>query len=109
MIVVSTRVPVADVEEGAYEQRFYDRAGLLERHPGFVRQELLRPTAVIVSGVPAGHANAFLVLTYWESAAHFVAWAESEDFARAHAQRAADDPFSGPVAYEVHEVIRPAA
>ena len=105
MIVVTTRVPVAAVEEAEYEERLFDRLGLIERHPGFVRLEVLRPTPILIAGVPVGHSDSFVVLTYWEGPKQFAAWAQSEDFGRAHARRAAADHFSGPVVYEVHEII----
>ena len=46
MIVVSNRIPVAPGQEAAFERRFRDRAGLVDRHPGFVRLEILRPTSI---------------------------------------------------------------
>ena len=109
MIVVTTRVPVTATLEDEFEQRLFDRLGLLERHAGFLRLEVLRPSPVIVAGVPAGHSDSFVILTYWESPEHFAAWAQSPDFSRAHARRAAGDHFSGSVAYEVHEVIQNSA
>jgi heme-degrading monooxygenase HmoA len=106
MIVVSTRVPVAEAQDGAYAERLYDRVGLLERHRGFLRLEVLRPSPVLLSGQPLGHSESYVVLTYWASKEDFAAWAMTRDFQRAHARRTADDHFAGTIAFEVHEVIQ---
>jgi len=108
MIVVSNRIPVAPGQEAAFERRFRDRAGLVDRHPGFVRLEILRPTSIEMHGAPLGGSEYYVVLTYWESAEAFRAWTESEDFRRAHADRPPKEMFSGPNVFEMHEVIQAA-
>jgi heme-degrading monooxygenase HmoA len=108
MIVVSNRIPVAKGQEAAFEARFRGRAGLVENHPGFVRLEILRPKPMIMHGGPAGGSEYFVVLTYWENERAFVAWTESEDFRRAHADRPPKEMFAGPNVFEMHEVIQTA-
>ncbi len=68
MIVVSNRIQVAKGQESAFEGRFEGRARLVERMPGFVRMEVLRPLK----------SDYYVVLTHWESPEAFEAWTEAE-------------------------------
>jgi heme-degrading monooxygenase HmoA len=95
MIVVANRIPVAKGHEAAFEKRFEGRAGLVENHPGFVRLEILRPKSVTIQGGQMGGSDYYVVLTYWENEEAFVAWTESEDFHRAHANRPPWQPVPG--------------
>ncbi len=70
MYVVMNRVPVAPGWEHAFEERFRQRAGQVERNPGFVRMEILRPET---PDAP------YVVNTVWESEDAFQAWVGSED------------------------------
>ena len=106
MIVASNRIPVAGGDEDAFAERLFDRVGLVERHPGFVRLEVLRPQPVVVAGQQVGGSDCFIVLTYWARPEDFVAWAQSDDFRKAHAQRSSGGAFAGPTALEVHQVIQ---
>ena len=108
MIVVSNRIPVAKGHEAAFEERFRGRAGLVENHPGFIRLEILRPKSVTMHGGHMGGSDYHVVLTYWENEEAFVAWTESEDFRRAHANRPPKEMFAGPNVFEMHEVIQTA-
>jgi heme-degrading monooxygenase HmoA len=108
MIVVSNRIPVAPGQEEAFERRFRERAGLVDRRPGFHRMEILRPKRLEIRGAPMGGSEYYVVLTYWESAEAFRAWTESQDFRRAHADRPPREMFAGPNLFEMHEVIQTA-
>ena len=46
MIVVQNRVPVADGHEEGFLERFRTRRGLVDGHPGFIRNMVLRPIKV---------------------------------------------------------------
>jgi heme-degrading monooxygenase HmoA len=106
MIVGSNRIPVAPDDEAALAERLADRVGLVEQHPGFVRSEVLRPAPGVLPGQETTGAAASLILTYWARAEDFVAWTASDDCRRAHGPRAPADAFSGPAAFEVHELVR---
>ena len=108
MIVVSNRIPVAVGHEQAFEERFRDRAGLVERHPGFVRMEILRPKQVAMHGGKLGGSPYYVVLTYWDTEDDFVRWTESEDFRRAHSNRPPKEMFAGPNVFEMQEIIQTA-
>ena len=108
MIVVSNRVPVAKGHEAEFAERFRNRVGLVERHPGFVRLEILRPEPLTVGGQQMGGSDYHVVLTYWERKEDFLAWTASDDFRTAHSQQAPRDMVVGPNVFEMHEVIQSA-
>ena len=43
MIVVTNRIPVAEGHEADFEDRFKHRVHLVDRAPGFIRNEVHRP------------------------------------------------------------------
>ena len=95
MIVVANRISVAKGCEAAFEERFKNRLRKVDKMPGYIRNEVLRP----VGGEP------YVVLTHWQNKESFEAWTESEEFKEAHKSRPPADMFSGPSAFEMHEVV----
>lgn len=74
------KINAIEVPEGMgpkLEERFAARVGEVEKMPGFLAFELLRPTE--------GETRYF-VYTRWESEEAFRAWVESESFSRGHAE-----------------------
>ena len=61
MFVILNRIPVNPEFTEAFEARFRERAGAVDRAPGFVRNLVLRSTD------PA--TQPYLVQTFWESRA----------------------------------------
>jgi heme-degrading monooxygenase HmoA len=59
------------------EQRFSSRAGEVEKTPGFLSFELLRPT---------DDSDRYFVLTHWETEEAFQGWLDSRAFEQGHAQ-----------------------
>lgn len=98
MIAVANRIFVAPEYADAFEERFRSRARLVDGMPGFISNQVLRPTQ---PGDP------YVVFTLWESRAHFEAWTTSDAFLKGHARSGTlpKDAFSGPNRLEVHEVI----
>ncbi|MDP9763972.1 antibiotic biosynthesis monooxygenase family protein [Deinococcus enclensis] len=98
MITVMNRIPVKAEYAEAFEARFRDRARLVDGMPGFVRNEVLRPTQ---PGQP------YIVLTYWESREAFEAWTASDAFREGHARSGSlpREAFAGRNELEVHEVL----
>lgn len=96
MIVVTNRIQVAKGQEEAFEQRFRGRAGLVEGMPGFIRLQILRPLK----------SDYYMVVTWWESEAAFLAWTESPQFREAHRNRPPREMLAGPNVFEMHEVIQ---
>ena len=98
MIVVANRIPVAKGFEKEFEERFRNRAGLVEKMAGFSGFELLRP----IKG------DCYLSKTSWESYDAFKAWTESAEFEEAHkrARTSLGEMFAGESKLEIHEIIQ---
>lgn len=82
-----------------FEERFANRAGMVDTMPGFISNLVLKPTT---DGDP------YIVLTFWESREHFEAWTSSAAFQQGHARSGSlgRDAFDGPSKVEVHQVIQ---
>jgi len=96
MIVVMNRSPVAPGFGETFEERFRNRAGLIDQEPGFIRNEILRPLK----------SDYYIVKTYWRSREDFERWTNSDSFRQAHANRPPAEMFTGPNVLEIHEVIQ---
>ena len=83
MIVVTNRIPVAKGHEIDFEDRFRRRVHLVDRHPGFIRNEVHRPKPMKLDhekGTWTEDPTAqgyYEVKTWWRSFADFVAWTQS--------------------------------
>jgi heme oxygenase (mycobilin-producing) len=99
MIVTCNRIPVNPEHAAAFEQRFSDRASLVDSMPGFVSFQLLRPTK---------EGDPYVVMTFWKSQEHFKAWTESDAFKEGHARSGKLPPeaFSGHPKLELFQVIQ---
>ena len=75
MFVVTNRVPVESNWREKFEERFRKRAGQVDKQPGFLRMEIMRP---VDDDTP------YLVMTVWQDEQAFLDWVESEDFKLAH-------------------------
>jgi heme-degrading monooxygenase HmoA len=98
MFVVMNRIPVNPEYQDQFEERFTNRAREVDKMPGFVRNQVLRP---------ANPADPYIVLTVWHSQADFEAWVNSEAFQRGHAKSGTlpREAFSGHSKLESFEVI----
>lgn len=96
MYVVANRVPVAKDWEDTFEERFRKRAGQIEKNPGFLSMQILKP---VTKDTP------FTVLTHWQDQASFEAWVQSEDFKLAHQNPMPKEAFNGEGKLEMFEVI----
>jgi heme-degrading monooxygenase HmoA len=111
MIVVTNRIPVADAHKIDFEDRFKRRAHLVDRAPGFIRNEVHRPRPMKFSHETGTFVDDpekegfYEVKTWWRSMEDFVAWTKSPAFAEAHADRAPKEMFRGPSELLVHEVF----
>lgn len=96
MYVVTNRVPVAAGYQDMFEERFRNRAGQIDKQPGFVRMQVLKPDRP---------DTPFLVQTTWRDKASFEAWLKSEDFRTAHSNPMPREAFNGEGRIEMFEVI----
>jgi heme oxygenase (mycobilin-producing) len=102
MIVTCNRIPVNPEHASAFEERFADRASLVDGMPGFISFQLLRP---LKEGDP------YIVMTFWESQEAFHHWTQSAEFKEGHARsgRLPPETFAGHPKLETHEVIQSTA
>lgn len=98
MITVANRIFVAPDYADAFEERFRNRAKLVDGMPGFISNMVLRPV---------NEDDPYVVFTLWESRQHFETWIKSEEFTRGHAQSGtlSKEAFTGPNKLELHEVF----
>jgi heme oxygenase (mycobilin-producing) len=98
MITTANRISVHPDYAAQFEENFRNRAALVDRMPGFVSNQLLRP-------VNAG--DPYIVLTVWETRAHFEQWVGSDAFREGHARSSSlpKETFSAPSKLELHEII----
>jgi heme oxygenase (mycobilin-producing) len=96
MFIVANRVPVAKGWEETFEERFRQRAGQIDKQPGFVSMQILKPQS---------DDTPYVVLTTWQDKAAFDAWVGSEDFKLAHSNPMPKEAFDGQGKLETHEVI----
>jgi len=71
VFVTMNHIPVRPEYREAFEEAFRQRARLVDRAPGFLRNLVLRPK---------NPEDPYIVLTFWESEAAFLAWMESPAF-----------------------------
>ena len=110
MFVITNRIPVAEGHETDFEDRFRNRAHLIDKSPGFIKNLVLRPvqrrfdhkTGQLEDVKDQGY---YLVQTYWESEQAFWDWTQSDSFRKAHSNRPPAEMFAGSSVLEIHEVI----
>lgn len=99
MILVANRIFIAPAHAEAFEHLFASRARLVDHMPGFIANQVLKPTS-------KGHP--YVIQTLWETRDHFVAWTKSEEFTVGHARTETlpKDAFTAPTTLEVYEVFQ---
>ena len=80
-VVKINAIEVSPDRASELEERFAKRAGEVEKMPGFLGFELLRP----VEG-----ETRYFVYTRWASEENFQAWLGSQEFGKGHAQATTD-------------------
>jgi heme-degrading monooxygenase HmoA len=97
VFVTMNRIPVRPEYREAFEEAFRQRARLVDRAPGFLRNLVLRPK---------NPEDPYIVLTLWESEAAFWAWTESPAFRQGHARHTLPkEAFLGPNRLESYTVV----
>lgn len=96
MFIVTNRVPVAKDWEEKFENRFRDRAGQVEKQPGFISMQILKPES---PNTP------YVVMTTWRDKAAFEQWVGSDDFRAAHTNPMPKEAFEGQGGLESFTVI----
>lgn len=98
MITVANRIYVDPEYAEIFEERFRNRARLVDGMPGFVSNQVLRPV---------NEGDPYIVFTLWESRKDFENWVESDEFQKGHAQSGTlpKEAFTGSNKLELHEVF----
>jgi heme-degrading monooxygenase HmoA len=96
MYVVTNRVPVANGYHEAFVERFRNRAGQVDKQPGLVSMQVLRPLSA---------ETPFVVQTVWKNEAAFRNWVGSEDFKAAHRNPLPAEAYAGEAKMEQFEVV----
>lgn len=94
VFVSHLEVPVADHAE--LERHFRERSGLVDRFPGFLYLQLLRPQA---------GAATHTFLTAWADRASFRAYMRSREHAVSHGREPAEIMVRTTVRHEAYEVL----
>ncbi|MFV1984930.1 MAG: antibiotic biosynthesis monooxygenase [Thiohalomonadales bacterium] len=94
--MVANRIFVKLEYNQEFEQRFKDRAGQIDKQPGFVRMQVLKPES---------EKTPYVVLTEWQNEQAFQNWVGSEDFKIAHKNPMTKDAFLDGGGLEQFEVI----
>jgi heme-degrading monooxygenase HmoA len=99
MITVANRIFVNSEYATAFEQRFRDRAGLVDKMRGFISNYVLRPV---------NEGDPYIVFTFWNSRQDFLDWVRSDEFVKGHAQSGTlpKDAFFQSNVLEMHEVVQ---
>ena len=98
MITVANRIYVSPEYVEEFEERFRNRAGLVDGMPGFIINQVLRPV---------NEEDPYIVFTLWESRKDFENWIRSDEFTQGHAKSGSlpEDAFTQPNKLELHEVF----
>ncbi|MBP3951434.1 antibiotic biosynthesis monooxygenase family protein [Bacillus suaedae] len=75
--VVMNNIPVTEEGRATFEERFKNRAGLVETEPGFQTIRILRPL----------DDDTYVVVTIWDDEQSFKNWQESNSYKNAHKNR----------------------
>ena len=102
MITVANRIYVSPEYADAFEKVFRERAKLVDRMPGFVSNQVLRP---VNDGDP------YVVFTVWNSREDFMNWVRSDEFIKGHAQSGTlpKEAYFKQNVLEMHEVLQDSA
>ena len=74
---VFNNIPVTEEGRELFEPRFQNRAGLVEKEPGFAAIRILRPL----------DSDTYVILTMWEDESAFTTWQSSQAYSHAHKKR----------------------
>ena len=98
MISVANRIYVNPEYAEQFEERFRNRAHLVDGMPGFISNKVLRPVK---------KDDPYIVLTFWESREEFKNWVNSEEFRKGHSQSGSlpEEAFTGENKLEIHEIF----
>jgi heme-degrading monooxygenase HmoA len=75
--VVINNIPVSEEGRPSFEERFRNRAGLVDGEPGFQAIRILRPVS----------DDTYAIMTIWDDEESFQKWQTSKSYENAHKKR----------------------
>ena len=74
MYVMMNRITVPEDDRPHFEKLFKTRARAVDKMPGFIRAQMLRPQK----------GSTYVIMTHWESEQSFLDWTRSDEFELGH-------------------------
>jgi len=98
MFVVCNRVQINPDHAEPFEKLFLSRSHMVDKSPGFVSFQLLRPDKADES---------YIVMVVWETKDAYKAWLKSDAFKQGHSRTGSlpEDTFMGPQRVELYEML----
>jgi len=96
MYIVMNRVMVKQNWHSEFEERFKKRKGQIDKEPGFISMQVLKPE---------NPETPFVVLTSWQDKSAFQQWIKSEDFKLAHQNPMPEEAFDTGGGLETFDVV----
>lgn len=75
MFIAINYISCDETYKSRFEQLFSTRAHAIDRMPGFIRMEVLKP---------ADGEGDYLIMSHWESEEQFKTWTQSPEFLEGH-------------------------
>jgi len=99
MYIAMNRMTVLEEDREHFEHLFKTRARAVDRRPGFIRAEILRPAK----------GTTYIVMTHWKDKDSFMQWTKSDEYREGHQRigdfRGSDGRFRLSSEIETYEVI----
>ena len=106
MFISINHIPVKPGRESEFEELFRQREKAVEKQPGFISLDVLKPGQKMIMGQSVeSTTHEYQVLTRWENEQAFVEWVHSEDFKRAHSRQKDTTMFDGKSHLTLHGTI----
>lgn len=98
MFVVCNRVQVNPAHAEQFEKLFLSRSHMVDKSPGFVSFQLMRPDKT---------DDSYVVMVTWQSKDYYKEWLKSDAFKQGHSRTGSlpDDTFMGPQRVETYELL----
>lgn len=106
MFISINHIPVKAGREEDFERMFKERDRSVEKEPGFVSLDILKPGfRSLHGGAPEPLGNEYQVMTRWENEEAFRNWTKSEAFKRSHSRPVDTTVFDGKSYLTLHGTI----
>lgn len=106
LFVSINHIPVKPERAKDFERMFQERDRGVEKMPGFVSLDLVRPGTRAMMGAPEESAGVeYQVLTRWESKEAFNGWVHSDEFKKAHSRPVDTSIFDGRSYLTLHDTV----